>query len=1080
MFLSNLSIKRPVFATVLILALLTLGLFSYRRLAVDMFPDIEFPVVSITTELPGASPESVEREVTRRIEEAVNPIPGVKHVSSVSREGLSSVIVEFELNVKVNDASQDARARISAIRRELPEAMKDPVIQKMDIGGMPIVSLAVRSTTLGPRELSTLVERRVKRRLENVPGVGKVMLVGASKREVNVLLDPARLEALGMGVDEVVSGLSSENVNTPLGRLNRNGVEVPLRVSGKAEDVADFQKMVIASKGGHAVSLGEVATIVDGIEEPRSLALVNGVPSVALNILKQSKTNTVGTVDAVKKEIARLETELPAGTDITLVRDASIMIRESVQDVRTTLILGGFLTVLIVFCFLNSWRSTVITGLTLPISVISSFIVMYFLGMTLNVMTLMALSLAIGLLIDDAIVVRENIVRHLERGADHFTAAREGTAEIGLAVLSTSLSIVAVFVPVAFMKGIIGRFFFQFGITVTWAVLISLFVSFTLDPMLSSRWIDPDIERKTNRHAVARVLDRFNAWFDRMADRYKLVIGWALDHRRTVLLSAAAAFAVGLVLFGLLQAEFMPPFDRGEFLVRFKTAPDASLAETRGRLGEALKQIRALPEVAETYATIGAAENETVRDAMIFVKLKEQRERTRKQYALMPDVRRRLAGIAGIIPSVEEDPDSMQKPMQVLIKGEEIPRLKEYAAELKAKLRRIPGIVDLEATLEQDLPEYRLEVDRERARDVGVSTDAIVRTVSALVGGQIVSTWDDEAGESVNVRVRLPEAQRGDVAQVGDLRLAVSSRGRGLVPIGDLVKTQRALSPSEITRRDLSRQVVVSSNLDHLPLGTAGEKSMQAAGTVKMAPGYRAVMGGDTEWMLESFGYMAEALVLAIIFVYLILAAQFESFIDPLSIMLSLPLSIVGMAGALLVTGDTVNIMSLIGLILLMGLVTKNAILLVDYAKVLRARGLDRTEAVITAGRTRLRPIMMTTLAMIFGMLPLALALGAGAEMRAPMARAVIGGLVTSTILTLLVVPVVYTVLDDVGDRIRRRWEGKKPAKAVVACLLAAATAGLFAARAAAAVPDNAAGGGNAVEILSLERALAITLENNR
>jgi hydrophobic/amphiphilic exporter-1 (mainly G- bacteria), HAE1 family len=1022
MFLSNLSIKRPVFATVLVLALLTLGLFSYRRLAIDFFPDIEFPVVSITTELPGASPESVEREVTRRIEEAVNPIPGVKHVSSISREGLSSVIVEFELNVKVNDASQDARARIAAVRRELPEAMKDPVIQKMDIGGMPIVSLAVRSTTLGPRELSTLVERRVKRRLENVPGVGKVKLVGESKREVNVLLDPSRLEALGMGVDEVVAGLSSENVNTPLGRINRGGTEVPLRISGKAEDVADFERMVIASKGGHAVTLGEVATVVDGIEEPRSLALVNGVPSVALNILKQSKTNTVGTVDAVKKEIGKLAQELPAGTDITLVRDASLMIRESVADVKTTLILGGFLTVLIVFCFLNSWRSTVITGLTLPISVISSFIAMYFLGMTLNVMTLMGLSLAIGLLIDDAIVVRENIVRHLERGADHFTAAREGTAEIGLAVLSTSLSIVAVFVPVAFMKGIIGRVFFQFGITVTWAVLISLFVSFTLDPMLSSRWVDPDIERKANRHAVARVLDRFNAWFDRMADRYKLVIGWALDHRRTVLISAAGAFALGLVLFGLLQAEFMPPFDRGEFLVRFKTAPDASLAETHGRLEEALKQIRALPEVAETYATIGAAENETVRDAMIFVKLKEQRDRKRKQYALMPDVRQRLSGVAGIIPSVEEDPDSMQKPMQVLIKGEEIPRLKEYAAELKAKLRKIPGIVDLEATLEQDLPEYRLEVDRERARDVGVSTDAIVRTVSALVGGQIVSTWDDEAGESVNVRVRLPEAQRRDVAQVGDLRLAVSSRGRGLVPIGDLVKTQRSLSPSEITRRDLSRQVVVSSNLDGLPLGTAGEKSMKVAGTLKMAPGYRTVMGGDTEWMLESFGYMAEALVLAIIFVYLILAAQFESFIDPLSIMLSLPLSIVGMAGALLLTGDTVNIMSLIGLILLMGLVTKNAILLVDRAKTLRKGGMDRREALISAGRTRLRPILMTTLAMIFGMLPLALAIGQGAEMRAPMARAVVGGLITSTILTLVVIPVVYTFFDDLASLVHRRW----------------------------------------------------------
>jgi len=1028
MFLSDLSIKRPVFATVLMLGLVTLGIFSYRRLAIDLYPDVEIPVVSIFTVYPGASPETVEREVSRRIEEAVNSIPGVKHVSSVSREGLSSVMVEFDLNVKVNEASQEARAKINAIRNELPQGIEEPTIQKLDFQAMPIISLAIRSKNLSPRELTTLADRRIRRRLENIPGVGKAKLVGESKREVHVNVDPALTEAMGLGVDEVVSGLARENVNTPLGRLNRGRTEMPIRVSGKPELVPGFASIVVSQRGGHPVTLGEVADVADAAEEQRSLALIDGVPAVAIDILKLSKANVVATVDAVKKEIGKLDKELPPGTDIQVVRDSSTMIRDSVSDVQTTLVLGGILTIFIVFLFLNSWRSTVITGLTLPISVISSFIVMYFLDMTLNVMTLMALSLAIGLLIDDAIVVRENIVRHLERGQDHITAAREGTAEIGLAVMATTLSIVAVFLPVAFMKGIIGRFFFQFGITVTFAVLVSLFVSFTLDPMLSSRWVDPDIERKGRRHLLARVLDRFNAWFDRTADRYKSVIGWALDHRKTVFAVAVGAFVAGIAVFFSLQGEFFPPFDHGEFVVRFKTAPGASIEEGRTRMEAVLGVLKSFPEVDHTYGAIGAGDTDTVRDAYVYIKLKDRSERRRSQARIMPLVRARLERVPGIIPSVEEDPDSFQKPLQVYIKGQDIPKLKRYAAKLKAAAYKIPGVVDLDVSMEQDLPEYRLVVDRARAARLGLSTADVAGTLSALVGGRVVTTYEDEEGEAVDVRLRLPGRLRRDIKQVGDLRLSVpGADGRvALVPVSDLVSFQRAVSPAEISRQDLSRQVVLSANLDHLPLATASSRIMEAASKIPMDPGYRVVMSGDTEVMMESFGYLLEALVLAIIFVYLILAAQFESFIDPLAIMLSLPLSIVGMAGMLFLTGDTINMMSLIGLILLMGLVTKNAILLVDYAKILRRGGMERREALITAGRTRLRPIMMTTLAMIFGMLPLALAIGQGSEMRAPMARAVIGGLITSTLLTLLIVPVVYTLLEDFGNWVHRRWAGEE------------------------------------------------------
>lgn len=1088
MFLSDMSIKRPVFATVLMLALVTLGTFSYRRLAIDMMPDIEIPVLSVITQFPGASPETVEREVTKKVEQAVNPIAGVKHVYSISREGLSTVIVEFNLEVKINDAAQDARAKISAIRNDLPQGIQEPVIQKFDIGGMAVISLAVRSAEMTPRELTTLVDRKVKRRIENLPGVGKVDLVGESQREVAVALDPSRLDALGLGVDEVVAGLAGENVNTPLGRLDRGGQEMPVRVSGKPREVSGFRSMVVATRGGVPVTLGEIAEVRDTVEEQRKLALVSGVPAVALDVYKQSKSNTVGVVEAVNREVGRLREELPPSVDIQVVRDGSIMIKESVHDVTTTLVIGGILTVLIVFLFLNSWRSTVITGLTLPISVISSFIAMHFLGMTLNIMTLMALSLAIGLLIDDAIVVRENIVRHLELGKDHMTAARVGTAEIGLAVLATTLSIVAVFIPVAFMKGIMGRFFFQFGITVAFAVLVSLFVSFTLDPMLSSRWVDPDVERIGKRHAVARLLDRFNDWFDRTADGYKGLIAWALDHRKAVVGLAAAAFVAGIFLFGTLKSEFLGAYDQAEFQVKFKTAPDASFEETRGRMDAVLGELAQMPEVKHTYASIGAGDTGTVRDARVYVKLVEKSERSKHATVLAAEARQRISKIAGIIPSVEMQSDEFaEKPVMVSIRGEEIPLLKKYAAELKKGVLAIRGVEDVEVTLELDLPEYRLVVDRERAADAGLATPAIARTIGALVGGQAVTTYEDEEGEAVDVRIRLPLEMRRDVSQIGDLRIAVP-RGAGvpaLVPLSELVTAERATTPSEISRRDLSREVLLTANLDDLPLGAAVEEIRRVAAGIELAPGYEIFFPGETERMEESFGYMAEALLLAIVFVYLILAAQFESFIDPLSIMLSLPLSIVGMAGMLALTGDTLSIMSLIGLILLMGLVTKNAILLVDYTKVLRRGGMERREALITAGRTRLRPIMMTTLAMIFGMLPLALGLGQGAEMRAPLGRAVIGGLITSTVLTLLVVPVVYALFDDFAAWLHRRWSkanaleqealghtGKAAAKGAAGLLLLALLA--------PAAPLSAEEAAPARRVLTLEQAVAIAVEKNR
>ncbi len=1029
MILSDLSIKRPIFASVMMLALVTLGIFSYKRLAVEMFPNVEFPLVSVVTSFPGASPETVEREISKRIEESVNQVAGVKHVFSTSREGVSTVTVQFQLEQKVNDCAQEVRAKIGSIRGNLPKGIDEPIIQKMDFNAAPVAALAVQSSTFSQRELTSLVDKKIKKRFESVAGVGKVEMVGGQKREINVELDPVKLDSLGLGVNDVVNGIKSENTNTPLGRLTKGGAEYPMRIEGKPDKAEDYRLMPVARRGERPITLGEVAKVSDGVEEKRKLALVNGQPAIGLDIYKQSGGNEVELVDTVKKTMLKVQKELPPGVTLTIVRDGTIMTRESLADVKETLLIGGILTILIVFCFINSWRSTVITGVTLPISVISAFIIMNAMGMTLNVMTLMALSLAIGMLIDDAIVVRENIVRHLEMGKDHMEASRFGTAEIGLAVFATSCSIIAVFIPVAFMKGIVGRFFYQFGISVAFAVLVSLFVSFTLDPMLSSRWHDPSIHLQGKRKGLARWLEVFNNWFDRTADKYRGAIGWALDHRKTVMLLAVAAFVGGIIIFGSLESNFMSREDKGEFQISFKTAPDASMTETEDRMQMILSAVKDIPEFDHNYSTIGAGDSGTVRDGLLYIKLKERKERKRDQFVLQREVRQRLQKIAGITFSIEEvgQVGGARKPLNADLKGDDLAVLKQLGLKLKEELYKVPRIVDLSVTLEHDIPEYRIRVDREKAVSAGITTGDIVGSLTRLVGGEAISTYEDEDGDAVDVRVRLPETLRRNPGQIANLKVSVpgGSGANRLVPLSSIMTTEVAASPTEINRRDLARQVTVSANLDDLPVGTAVKYVEAAAKKINMPPGYSVNLSGEAEDMAESFGYMGESLLLAVVFVFLILAAQFESFFEPFAIMLALPLSIVGMAGMLKITGDTVNIMSLIGLIMLMGLVTKNAILLVDYAKVLQRRdGMQRRDAVILAGRTRLRPIVMTTLAMIFGMMPLFLGIGAGGEGRAPMARAVVGGLMTSTLLTLLVVPVMYTVMDDFGGWVRRKWKG--------------------------------------------------------
>jgi hydrophobic/amphiphilic exporter-1 (mainly G- bacteria), HAE1 family len=1016
MFLSDLSIKQPVFATMMMVALAVLGFTSYQQLNVDQFPKVEFPIVTVTTQYPGASPETVEREVTKKIEEAINTVEGIKHVESTSQEGLSNILITFRLEVSTQVASQDIRGKVAAIRGDLPREIEEPIVQRLDPNALPVVSIAVNAPGLTPQAATNLADKVIKRRFENVGGVGAVNLVGESKREIQVVVDRVRLEAYQLSLAQVVDALRLENIDFPAGSADRGTTEALVRVAARGTSARDIERIPVKRAGDSTIHVADVAQVIDGIEEPKNLAFLDEKPALALDILKQSGANTVAVADGVRAMVDRMKNDLPPGVSLQIVRDDSTFIRESIHDVNTTMIVGGVLTVLIVFLFLNSWRSTVITGLTLPISVIASFTVMRMFGFTINMMTLMGLSLAIGMLIDDAIVVRENIVRHLQRGKDHFEAARDGTAEIGLAVMATTFTIVAVFIPVAFMGGLVGRFFYEFGITVAAAVLVSLFVSFTLDPMLSSRWVDPDIDEERAGNWIHHALQRFNHWFDTLHVKYERLLAWSLTHRPAVLLLALVAFLGSFPILGILGGDFMPDFNRGEYQIALKATPGATLRETGARAQEMVRRLRSLPDIEYTYTTLGEAGTafRPVTEGTTYVKLKSARGKSFSE--VLREARAVITDVPGLTYGLFEAGPFGQKPIQISVRGTDVDELDRISRELMAAMAKIPGIADLETSLEKSKPELKVRLDRARVSDLELKAGAIGTTLRAAVAGEVASVIEDEAGDSHDVRVRLRPDQRRYADDL--LRLNVPSERENddhdkvLVPLREVASVDPGSGPSTIRRKDLQREVRVSANPDGRALGDITADIENAAKAIKLQPGYDLLQGGDAEELKDMFNNMFQALFLAVVFIYLILASQFGSFTQPFSIMLSLPLSLFGVAVALLLTRDTLNIMSMIGLIMLMGLVTKNAILLVDFTNQARASGVSRNEALIKAGSTRLRPIVMTTLAMIFGMLPLALAIGAGAEMRAPMARAVIGGLITSTLLTLIVVPVVYTYLD--------------------------------------------------------------------
>ncbi len=1025
MWLADTSIKRPVFATMMIMALIVFGVVSYPNIGVDLFPRVDFPIVNIRTILRGASPEIMDVDITDKIEEAINTINGVKTISSISAEGVSLITVEFVLERDIDLAVQDVREKIGAIRSKLPNDIDEPVIEKVDPDASPVLWMAL-SGQKSVRELSTYTDEVLKEQLQRISGVGAIRMGGLRLRQVRVWLDRYKLEAYQLTAHDVIRTLQRENVELPGGRIESTTKEYSIKIKGEVPNPQEFNDLVVGYYNNAPIRLRDIGRAEDGMAQKRSIVRFNGVPSVGLGVQKQSGTNTVEVIDRVKKELERIKTSLPAGMKLDIAFDQSDFINRSIGEVQHHLIYGGFFATLAVLIFLKSLSITLISALAIPVSVVATFAIMNFFGFTFNNMSMLALSLSIGILIDDAIIVVENIHRHIEGGMPPRKAASFGTSEIGLAVSATTLAIIVIFLPVAFMKGIIGRFFFQFAMTVVFAVLVSWFVSFTLTPMLASKWLKPSLYSPGKEKKGFVVFGWFDRFYKMTEGLYKILLALALRHRALVLGFALLSFLAGLYITTFLGKELVPPEDQGRFVIRMQCPVDYSVDEADGMFRKAEEIIRKVPEVTTIYYALGTGTTEEINKAILFLNMKPKKERKKNQEQVKKEVRKQLAPISGLKFSVEDisliGGGQRNVPIQYSIRGRNLKELETYSREVSNQFAKLPGIVDLDTSLETGKPESRILIDRDKAADLGVDIGSLAEVINILIGGELeVTKFKDEArGRRYDVRARLWAENRTNPEDIG--RLFVRSKDGRLVQIANLVKIEEAGGPSIINRVDRQRAITLFANLEGKPMGRAiAELNAIAAKVLPFE--YSGRYKGMADTMGESFEYMMFALLLGIVMAYMILAAQFESFTQPIIILLSLPFSFIGAFGALLLTGRTLNIFSFIGLILLMGLVKKNAILLVDYTNTLRQRGAARREAILEAGPVRLRPILMTTFAMIFGMLPVAIGVGEGAETRSPMGIAVIGGLLTSLFLTLIMVPVAYDVSEAFIARLRKRKE---------------------------------------------------------
>ncbi len=1029
MWISDFSIRRPIITITAMLALVAFGIAALINLQVDEFPDLDQPVVVVQIPYPGASPDVVEREVVEPIEEAIFGLSGIERRLTTSNavDGFAQFMVTFEYTKDPTLASQEVRDAISTIRGDLPGEMEEPIITRFDWGAQPILSLTLSSDELDARTITMLADPGVVGELRSVPGVAQATVIGGSYPEMTVELRPEAMQAAGVGLDEVTRAVAAQNLAAPVGRLNSGPSEQAIRLSGRLTSAAEFRELVVAQRGGRLVRLGDVADVREGVEEPRTSASHNGQRAVAIDVVKSKGYSTATVVEQLKERITALQATLPEGTELAIVRDAGERVNASVSNTKSALLEGAALTILVVLVFVTSWRLPELIVLALPISVLAGFIGVWAFGYTLNFMSLLGLTLAIGILIDDAIVVRENIVRHVGMGKDHYTAAREGTAEIGLAVTATTFSIIAVFIPIAVMTGQSAQWLAPFALSLSGAVLVSLFVSFSLDPMLSAYWPDPHKEEH-EKSFITKGLDRFNAWFERFTETYAGVVAWALDHRLSMVALTLVTFFGAIWLQGAFGGVgFVPLTDRGEIEVIVEAPPDASLDYTVERTELVAAIARRHPEVAYTYSVVGTPlpqRTPGVDQSNIYVRLSPRNAREISQAELAETLRREFAQVGGVNTSVFASGfGGAFKELQMMLSGPDATVLAQLADSALALARTVPGAVDVGLSARGARDELAVEIDRGLAGAMGLTVGQIGQAMRVAFAGLDAGDWVDPTGRTREVYIRLAPEARQRVTDLERLPLAVfGADGRArTVPLGQVARIERRPAPAQIDHLDRERVIILEANTFGRPLNDITLDIKAAFENLTLPPGYTISEGGWNQEQNNTFGAIFMALGIAVLLMYLILVVQFSSFLDPLAILVSLPLSLIGVVIALIVTGDTLNIMSMMGVMLLMGIVTKNSILLIDFAKWAREeRGLSIRDALVEAGRIRLRPILMTSFALIAGMLPVSIGLGEGADFNAPLGRAVIGGVITSTILSLLVIPTFYEIVDNFRTRMTR------------------------------------------------------------
>ena len=1017
MKLADVSIRRPVFATMMIAALVVLGAASYGRLGVDLFPDIDIPVVTVSTTLRGASPEEIETSLTKPIEEAINTVSGIDELRSTSYEGLSLVVVSFVLEKNADVGAQEVRDAVGRVLGELPQGTDPPVIQKFDPGASPVMSIAV-SGNRPLREITEIARKKVKEPLETVRGVGKITKVGGREREIHVVVDAAKLAALRLSIKQVKDALKEQNIEVPGGRVDQGRRELVLRTMGRITTPAEFGGVIVANMGGVPLRVRDIGRVEDVEEEPRSMARLDGVPTVSLIVQKQSGANTVEVISRVKEDLDALRASLPPGVSARIVRDQSGFILSSVHTVEEHLILGAFLASLVVLLFMGDWRSTLIASIAIPTSLIATFILMDAAGFTLNNMTLLALALAVGVVIDDAIVVLENIFRHMEEhGKPAMRAAHEATEEIGSAVMATTVSLIIIFLPLAYMPGIVGRFLKSYGLTVAFAIGISLFVAFTLTPMLCSRFLKVEAGPKNRLQAWVDGLNEF------LKERYGRMVVWALARRWSVVAAAAAVILSTGVVIRWVGKDFIPPDDTSEFQIAIKAPEGTSLAATGQILEQLEAELRRLPDVKSLLASVGEGEGSGVNDGLIYVRLNDLSARRRSQSEIMAMARLAFAKYKGLRVGVTPiSPFSgggfKAADFTYFLTGPDLDHLRAYSAEIVKGLKAVPGLVDVDTSLVFSKPELKVRINRERAQDLGVKVEDIANTLRTMVGGEEDITKYKEGDELYQVRLRVAKGYRDRKDAISALYVPSS---RGPVRLDNVASLVEDTGPSQIDRINRQRQVSLSANLQGVPIGTAIDKAEAITRALKLPPEYKTGLQGRA----KEFGRMIRGFLvafgLAFVFMYMVLGSQFESFLHPVTILLSLPLSIPFALVSLLVVGQDLTIFSIMGIFMLFGIVKKNAILQADYTNTLRARGMERDAAILEANKTRLRPILMTTMVLVAAMIPVALGKGPGAANRGTMAVVIVGGQSLCLLITLLITPVAYSLFDDAAAWVRGR-----------------------------------------------------------